>query len=98
MNADELRRQLAFYQDLGFTDLYRRTAPAAAPEVPVELLPTAADTLPRILEDIGDCKRCRLHEARHHIVFGSGDELRVNMKNPRWERVKGDAANASSPK
>ncbi len=27
-----------------------------------------------ILQDIGDCKRCRLHEARHRIVFGSGDE------------------------
>jgi DNA polymerase len=32
------------------------------------------DTLAKILEDIGDCKRCRLHEARHKIVFGSGNE------------------------
>ena len=31
------------------------------------------DTLKRIREDIGDCKRCRLHEARHRIVFGSGN-------------------------
>ncbi|MBI2679700.1 MAG: uracil-DNA glycosylase [Candidatus Solibacter usitatus] len=83
MNADELRRQLAFYQDLGFTDLYRRTPSASppvpvatpAPNIPMEILPTAAaDTLPLILQDIGDCKRCRLHEARHRIVFGSGDE------------------------
>ena len=77
MNADELRRQLAFYQDLGFTDLYRRTPAASTPvpEIPLEILPvTTSDTLPKILEDIGDCKRCRLHEARHRIVFGSGDE------------------------
>jgi len=85
MNADELRRQLAFYQDLGFTDLYRRTPeapatvavpePAVPPPMTVEIFPTAAsDTLPLILQDIGDCKRCRLHEARHRIVFGSGDE------------------------
>jgi uracil-DNA glycosylase family 4 len=79
MNADELRRQLAFYQDLGFTDLYRRTpAPVELPAEesappPIQMTP-ASDTLPLILQDIGDCKRCRLHEARHRIVFGSGDE------------------------
>ena len=37
------------------------------------LAPTG-DTLPRILEDIGDCCRCRLSEARKKIVFGSGHE------------------------
>lgn len=41
------------------------------------ILPSLApdgDTLAKILEDIGDCRRCRLHEGRHKIVFGSGDE------------------------
>lgn len=32
------------------------------------------DTLLKILEDIGDCRRCRLHEGRNKIVFGSGNE------------------------
>ncbi|SRR5579871_455870 len=32
------------------------------------------DSLQRIREDIGDCKRCRLHQGRHSIVFGSGNE------------------------
>lgn len=32
------------------------------------------DSLRQIGEDIGDCKRCRLHEGRNRIVFGSGDE------------------------
>ena len=27
-----------------------------------------------IQNDIGDCKRCRLHEARNKIVFGVGSE------------------------
>jgi DNA polymerase len=27
-----------------------------------------------ILDDIGDCQRCRLHEGRHKIVFGVGNE------------------------
>lgn len=31
------------------------------------------DTLERIVEDIGDCKRCRLCEKRNKIVFGSGN-------------------------
>lgn len=33
-----------------------------------------ADTLERIRLDLGDCKRCRLSEGRHSIVFGSGNE------------------------
>jgi uracil-DNA glycosylase family 4 len=32
------------------------------------------DNLAKISEDIGDCKRCRLHEGRNKIVFGSGNE------------------------
>ena len=31
------------------------------------------DTLERIREDIGDCKRCRLCEGRNTIVFGDGN-------------------------
>lgn len=32
-----------------------------------------AETLEQIREDIGDCKRCRLHERRTQLVFGVGD-------------------------
>jgi DNA polymerase len=39
--------------------------PSLAPE---------GDTLLKIVEDIGDCKRCRLHEGRNKIVFGVGSE------------------------
>lgn len=57
-------------------------AAAAAPSIlPVSLppvvLPSLApegDTLAAIRADIGDCTRCRLSEARHKIVFGSGNE------------------------
>ena len=40
------------------------------------VLPSLApdgDTLEKIREDIGDCKRCSLHHDRHKIVFGSGN-------------------------
>ncbi len=46
---------------------------AAAAELVLPLAP-AHDNLLKISEDIGDCKRCRLHEGRNRIVFGSGNE------------------------
>jgi DNA polymerase len=49
------------------------TAPNPAPlELPA--LAPAGDTLFQILADIGDCRRCRLHEGRNQIVFGVGNE------------------------
>ena len=33
----------------------------------------ADDTLLRIREDLGECTRCKLHKARHTIVFGDGN-------------------------
>jgi uracil-DNA glycosylase len=84
MNREQLRSYLEFYRDLGVVDVYRREAKSAKQEMPAQpaaapetiVLPGLApegDTLPGILEDIGDCKRCRLHEARNKIVFGSGN-------------------------
>jgi uracil-DNA glycosylase len=59
-------------------------APAAAPSVKTASSPTqiavvppfepAHDNLLKILQDMGDCKRCRLHEGRNRLVFGSGNE------------------------
>jgi uracil-DNA glycosylase family 4 len=85
MTKDQLRQRLEFYQDLGIKTVYRRPAtkstpvPIANPQppIPVLSLPTiepTQDSLLKILSDIGDCKRCRLHEARNKIVFGSGNE------------------------
>jgi DNA polymerase len=80
MDRDSLRQYLQFYRDMGVTTLYRR--PAIETLNPPELtvltsLPSLEpdnDSLARIREDMGDCKRCRLHEARNKIVFGSGNE------------------------
>jgi DNA polymerase len=43
--------------------------------IPMDLPPLAPtnDTLLKIVEDIGDCRRCRLCEARNKIVFGVGN-------------------------
>src|SRR5215469_2804728 len=85
LDAEDLKRYLEFYQDLGIKDLYRRNQGSGVgdrgPEAPVSLIPDPrpqtpekADGLLPILQDIGDCKRCRLHEGRTHIVFGVGNE------------------------
>jgi DNA polymerase len=76
MDADLLRRYLEFYQDLGIKTLYRRAAPsggAGGAACPVTEEHVAGETLPQILSDIGDCRRCRLHEGRHKLVFGVGN-------------------------
>lgn len=80
MTPEQLRQYLGFYQDLGVKNVYRR-APVPQPqatEAPARAeLPTLApsgDTLLKIREDIGDCRRCGLCERRNQIVFGSGSE------------------------
>jgi uracil-DNA glycosylase family 4 len=101
MDADEIRRQLEYFRDLGIGQIYRRQANTsvapqvdqaptgtrifvsqpdtvlfqAAPVPKMELPPLAPanDSLHLIQEDIGDCRRCRLHEHRTKIVFGSGN-------------------------
>jgi len=47
---------------------------AEQPTISLPALAPTGDTLPRILEDIGDCRRCRLNEGRNKIVFGVGNE------------------------
>jgi uracil-DNA glycosylase family 4 len=76
MDQDEIRKRLEFYQDLGFKQIYRREPELSEAVEAVELpgLAPTGDSLLRIIEDIGDCKRCKLHEQRHKIVFGVGSE------------------------
>ena len=79
MDAEQLRQYLEFYQDLGIKTLYRQAAPAiataATAAIPMELPPLAptGDTILKIVEDIGDCQRCRLSKGRNKIVFGVGN-------------------------
>jgi DNA polymerase len=77
MDTDEIRRELEYFRDLGFQQIYSVAPVAKVEPAPVELPPLAPtnDSLPSILQDIGDCTRCRLHEQRTKIVFGSGNPL-----------------------
>jgi uracil-DNA glycosylase family 4 len=73
MDAETLRQYLEYYQDLGIKTLYRRAGPPIA-DVTEPRPSGSVEPLFRILEDIGDCHRCRLHEQRTKIVFGVGNE------------------------
>lgn len=88
VQADTLtavRNYVRYLQRIGVTEL--ALAPAAHPAPQPALLPAptpsppAADDpsadlptrLRRLAADVHDCKQCRLHEGRTHVVFGAGD-------------------------
>ena len=52
----------------------RAVTPPIAPPAPLPAMAPEGDTLLQIINDIGDCHRCRLCEGRNKIVFGVGDE------------------------
>jgi uracil-DNA glycosylase len=72
MDPAQIREYLEYYRDLGFDSIYLRPTCLQTTEMPA--LAPQHDTLDQIRLDIGDCKRCRLCEARTKIVFGSGNE------------------------
>lgn len=82
MTREQIRSYLELYRDLGIDSVYRAQPRASAPlavqtsvvEPALPPIAPAGETLDQIRLDIGDCKRCRLSEARHSIVFGSGNE------------------------
>ena len=73
MNGEHLRQYLEFYRDLGVKTLYRREGPLPG-GCGSETGGSESESLLQIIEDIGDCRRCRLHEGRNKIVFGAGNE------------------------
>ena len=83
MTREAIRNYLEYYRDLGFEQVYVVAASPKTEFVPepdagqAMVLPPMvpeAETLEQIRLDIGDCTRCRLSQARHSIVFGSGNE------------------------
>jgi DNA polymerase len=49
------------------------SSPTMFTDIQLPGLYPADDTLDKISADIGDCRRCRLHQGRHNIVFGVGN-------------------------
>ena len=63
--------RLASFQPPGATVTNAKPASILTDLILPSLVPDN-DSLANIQEDIGDCHRCRLHEGRRKIVFGSG--------------------------
>jgi len=64
----DMRLHLSAQATLGLQWLPK---PAQTQETQVEEY--SVETLEDIRADLGECKRCRLHQGRRHIVFGEGD-------------------------
>lgn len=81
--ADYLR----FRNSIGLDYLCGPPCPLSAPESPAVNRPSVHPpesvqaspaiqpiSIEDVLNEIGDCKRCNLHKARSHLVFGTGDK------------------------
>ena len=73
----DVRKALAswvgYLGDIGVRELDLRTAEPPPAVAPAETRADPVAGLAAIRERIGDCRRCKLCEARTHIVFGVGD-------------------------
>ncbi|WP_084517065.1 uracil-DNA glycosylase [Desulfatiglans anilini] len=75
---EQLKTVLAHYRELGFDPppIRRGRAVRTSPRAPA--MAVEKKEVPRLftLEDlrqeIGDCRRCKLHQGRKHLVFGEG--------------------------
>src|SRR5579883_1914835 len=80
-----VKQRLEFQADGGVSGLPRRPlarkprairAPEPTPAIASEPLRDKASrtiTLPQVRDDLGDCRRCKLHAGRTNIVFGVGN-------------------------
>jgi len=89
MNKELVASYLRYFQDLGIRTLYRRRvsepicqaeegllfderAQGDAPLLEAESA-ERVETLDEVRAELGDCRRCKLHQERTQIVFGDGD-------------------------
>jgi DNA polymerase len=73
VTAAEKLEELAFFRDIGVTDLYlSRGAAADAAKMPV-LVPGSMPDLPSLERFLAGCQRCKLGATRTNLVFGQGN-------------------------
>ena len=69
MPSDNFREELAFFRDLGVTDVFLTPRASAAP-APVA---GSFSDLPALQKFLAGCPRCKLSKGRTNIVFGQGN-------------------------
>ncbi len=61
----QIKGHLIFHKNMGLTHLQIRRSPVSSQVRP---------SLEEVEQRLGDCRRCKLHKGRHHIVFGAGNK------------------------
>ena len=71
----ELRAWLAWAQESGLQNLATdpRPSPSPNPPEPTKVSPKKLPLLQSVIDELGDCTRCKLHRTRTNIVFGVGN-------------------------
>jgi len=66
---EELKKYFKFLPSLGIREIYLSSQ---AKEI-FEKMRSKKELLEEIRQKLGECKRCKLYQTRHHIVFGEGN-------------------------
>jgi DNA polymerase len=66
-----LQNYVRYLQRLGVTALPLRSV-ASQPQTHEPVHASAADRLQELANAVQDCRKCRLHQGRTHVVFGTG--------------------------
>lgn len=69
--TEDLRGYLGYMKRLGYKDIALSEEPASALRQ-WDMATTGAETLEMVRDDLGQCRRCKLHKGRTNIVFGAG--------------------------
>ncbi len=71
----DVRNYLNYLQQLGITELSLRppTKPQGSTLTEAKELHLSASKLAQLAESFHDCQKCRLHQGRTQVVFGTGD-------------------------
>ncbi|MGC8604547.1 MAG: uracil-DNA glycosylase [Desulfomonilaceae bacterium] len=64
----EVRDYLGYLENLGYDQIVIQ-------KNPVETSKNSEEELAAVRAELGDCRRCRLSQGRHHLVFGEGSPV-----------------------
>jgi uracil-DNA glycosylase family 4 len=65
---NDLKSYLEYLKGMGISSLFTSERPSE------KVFQSETSTLEKVRKELGDCKRCKLHQTRRTIVFGEGNE------------------------
>jgi len=76
---EDLKSYLEYLKGMGIESLPTATGPVTQTPSSSSESFVSSSTLKEIREELGDCKRCKLHRTRKTLVFGEGNERAILM-------------------